>query len=903
MHYKRSLTGITFALCTLAAGSVQAEWKYNTEVFFAASDDASVTGIRWLQPWWQNGHALAYSDLRVLKSDKETEELNLGAGFRKLNKQETGILGGYAFLDYRKSATDRSYTQVTLGGEYLLDKWEFRSNFYLPIEDEFIVEELDDVESFEDNFTGNTVTRVTTVVPGQLVVEEALEGFDLEAGYLLPGAEDFEIRANLGIYHYSAPVVGSTDGLRGRIEAFPRENFKVSVSIESDDLFGTRSFLELSLPLGRKIGRPGKRSLHKRMTQFAYRDIDVRETSRLDEDKRRKDGPGATTTQTSTVAENILHIDSQTSVATADANGTIELPFRSIEDCVNSSTTLNCGNDTQQKIIYLHADPSATRNGNAQTYIGNLELTNGQSIAGDGATTGVFANLSSKVSPILLGEDGNTNPILTLYQASSASGLQLGWSQIETVPGTSSAQFIDLPAGSAMPEVAILVGNQDNRGANVQLSDITIIGAGVLDNDNSRISTENNFSTGIHFLTNSEESTENRLTINNLNARLVLGDAIHAEITPDDSIPSTTDVFNTQSLTIIDSAVSSNGRGIHASVFGSSGSSASQTIAISTSNSSAGADADTLTNEISFNLNEGILVENLTLDTYESALQLNLADSLANPLPFLATQNLRVTNALIQNNQGAGIQASYGAVAINPTSDDGESSVSLKNVNLSLNEGSGLVLSGLSTNMQVDIEDSVFRGNIENSGSTGFGQRQDGAAIDCGTGTSTGSSVVATCDVTGPNVRNDNRTDASFRKQGYGIYAENKDVSDSLSTQTITISGRFEAILHAANKAQIFLESIDLNESNSLQTLDILDDSPSEADDADFIKLISTLPGQSAFTADGIPTVGPLTGSSIDPIAYCNRISSDAATAIDEESPNINFSSAALEFTPTEECQ
>ena len=902
MQFNKSLIGITFALCTLTAGATQAEWKYNTEVFFAASDDASVSGIRWLQPWWQSGKALVYSDLRVLKSDKETEEVNIGGGFRRLNEQETGIWGGYAFFDYRRSASDRTHTQVSLGGEYLLDKWEFRSNIYLPLKDEFIVGELDDVTTFEDSFTGSTLTRVTTVVPGELIVEESLQGYDLEAGYLLPGAEDFEIRANLGIYQYSASVVGSTQGLRGRIEAFPRENFKVSVSIESDDLFGTRSFLELSLPLGKKIGRPGKRSLHKRMTQFAHRDIDVRETSRIDEDKRTRNGPRATTTQQSTEAENILHIDSQTSVAAADANGTIELPFNSIEACVSSANTLNCGNDTQEKIIYLHADPSATRNGNAQTYIGNLELTNGQSIAGDGATTGVFASISSKESPILLGADGNTNPILTLSQASSASGLQLGWSQIETIPGTTSSQFIDLPTGSAIPDEAIRVINENNRGANVQLSDITIIGAGALNGDNSRINTDNNFSTGIHFLTDSTISTENSLIIDNLNARLVLGDAIYAELISDNSLTPATEISNTQTLTIIDSTVSSNGRGIHASVFGESGNSGNQAITVSTRNSSAGIDADTLTNTIEFNLNEGILVENLTLDTYENALQLNLADSLANPLPFLAKQDLRVTNAFIQGNQGAGIQTAYGAAAINSSDDEDASSVSLQNVNLSLNEGSGLVLSGLSTNMQVDIEDSVFRGNVENSLSTGFGQRQDGAAIDCGTGTSTGSIGVAACNITGPNVRNENRTDASFRKQGYGIFAENRDVSNSLSTQTITISGNFESILHAENQAQIFLESIDLNESNSLQTLNILDDSPSNPGDPDFIKLISTIPGQSTFTSDGEPTVGPVAGSSIEPIAFCNSSSGDAATATDEESPNINFSTAALAFSPSENC-
>ena len=879
MQSKKPLINSILLAAALATGGAEAEWEYNTEVFFAASDDASVSGVRWLQPWWQTGRAMAFSDTRILKSDKATEELNLGGGYRRFNDDESAIYGGYGFLDYRLSATNKAFTQLTFGGEYLMDAWEFRSNLYLPIKDQYVIGDIKYDAKVNDSFIGNTVTRVTTSTPDGLEVEEALQGFDIEAGYLLPRSEDFEIRANLAIYQYSAPVAGSTQGLRARVEAFPRENFKVSFTIESDDLFKTRSFLELSLPLGHKIGRPGKRSLHKRMTQFAYRDIDVRETSRLDISKRTKNGRGTaesianTTTSTVAVETGIAHIDSSKIVANPD--GSIERPYNNIAECeAATSATYHCAGTAET--IYLHAAPSTLNNGIAQHYIGNLTLNGEQKLVGDGATTGFFANLSTKTSPILLGADTSTSPLVTMNDTSSLLGVQLGWTFEETVAGSSTPTPTILPAGSSIPDTAVLVNN--TGGARIR--DVTITGS------SSAFNTSNNFATGVHFQTDgSLEKTG--LTINKINIQAVLGDAIHAETNL------TTSSKSEQALVIFDSTIGRSGRGIHASVTGNNGSNAKQTVEILSDNPS----LSTLVNQIQQNYNEGILIENLTannfsvaqgnyaaaltnypglLATYQTALAAYNLNPIGPPpiepaapqAPFTATQDLTVQNALIQSNQGAGIQTLLGPTEFDADGQFRTSTVDLDNVNLNLNDGSGLVLESRSTKVDAKIHNSLISANLLSIRAFGNsnGERLDGVPIDCD---NDGTTAVGDCNTQGSNSE---RTSNAFRREGYGIYAKNTDTASSAGTQSIFISENFSNTLHS--KAQIFLDSQGLLNNSSTQfiTLTPVAEEPRKIKDPSAIisrEFFDTRMGQTTIVNGNI-IIGQVAGGVTPKIAFCD---------------------------------
>lgn len=881
---------IILGLLSLSALSYAASpWKHNTEIFFAAGDDASLTGIRWLQPWWQNGNSLAFSDLRFLKSDQSTEEFNLGGGYRYINSENSVILGGYGFWDYRLSATNNKFSQITVGGEVLLDKWEVRANIYSPLKDEYIIESLPSTTTNTDSFVGNTLTRVTTSVPGGILVEEALEGYDFEVGYLLPGKEDFEIRANLGLYQFEAPIAGEAKGVRARIESFPRENFRVSLAIESDDLFDTRSFLEVALPLGKKIGQAKRRSMHQRMTQFAYRDIDVRETSRLDSKKRIKNGPGTaqaianTTTSSSTLATGIAHIDSSRSINNPD--GSIERPYKSITQCKNSTSALNCSGSA--KTIYLHANKSATSNGIPQTYIGNITLGVNQSLIGDGASSGTFANVSSGVSPILLGSatSGASTPVITMNSNSTVMGAQIGWDFIKTSNNDSNSQtFVDLPTidgeTALMPNKAVFAHNADN----IIIRDVKITG---MSSQTNSISDARNFATGIHILSDNN-SGEDSTSIHTVSIDAVLGDAVYAEMKLSSAGTDEQNIF------MRDISIQRSGRGIHASVTGVDNSFAKQDLRVISSNQT----TKNLVNQIQLNFNEGILVENI------NALNTLTTRNTATPTPlgsFTATQELLVENTSIENNQGAGIQTLFGPTGKDSFGNERTSTVTLNRNNISQNDGSGLVLGSYSSKVTADLKNIRFTGNLLRNrlGGNSYGKRLDFRPIDCGTSAAENSD---SCSTPGDNQKRFDLGGFNYRQTGYGIYAMNKDDAGAPSTQLINISEDFTNTLHSTSNAQIFLESIDLTEGTSQQKISLrpIANEPRKLKDPSttIVRQFDTTSGIAIRKDNGNFDTQIQAGASTPQIAFCDNDSGNTSTNTDNASPHIPVYEGDLSSLP-----
>jgi len=87
--------------------------------------------------------------------------LNLGTGYRQLVKDGEWMLGFNTFYDYE---TEYSHYRVGWGVEALSSYAEFRSNYYLGLSQERLVEE--------------------TV--GAVIFEEAIDGFDIEIGAPVP---------------------------------------------------------------------------------------------------------------------------------------------------------------------------------------------------------------------------------------------------------------------------------------------------------------------------------------------------------------------------------------------------------------------------------------------------------------------------------------------------------------------------------------------------------------------------------------------------------------------------------------------------------------------------------------------------------------------------------------------
>jgi len=173
-----------------------------------------------------DNHAL-FLNLRGTLDDSDQEIFNAGLGFRVLLEDPGIILGANAYYDYINSSAGNQFNQFGFGAE-VLSKWvDARFNYYLP----------EDGAKSSGSVTRSTTRRIKgdRVRQGNRIVQEyfrettttridyfevALQGWNAEVGFLVPGIEKFvELRLFAGAYGYDNPVGGDFEGVKARAEA------------------------------------------------------------------------------------------------------------------------------------------------------------------------------------------------------------------------------------------------------------------------------------------------------------------------------------------------------------------------------------------------------------------------------------------------------------------------------------------------------------------------------------------------------------------------------------------------------------------------------------------------------------------------------------------------------------
>jgi len=104
-------------------GYIEAEGKY--------SKQRSIGEGGLFIPLWQNDTDLVFTDLRGKFDDNDSQEFNLGLGYRTI-LNEDWIIGGYGFYDRRRSPTGNHYDQATFGAEAFTRHLDLRANVYIP---------------------------------------------------------------------------------------------------------------------------------------------------------------------------------------------------------------------------------------------------------------------------------------------------------------------------------------------------------------------------------------------------------------------------------------------------------------------------------------------------------------------------------------------------------------------------------------------------------------------------------------------------------------------------------------------------------------------------------------------------------------------------------------------------
>lgn len=345
----------------VVAPHAMAAWDNQVEAWVRPGTDRSYGGIEGVLPLSQTGTSLTFADLKFKLGQSGTYEGNLGAGHRFLTGGGDWALGFYGAWDHRRSKNGNSFNQITGGAEARSDKLDFRFNYYWPLTDREQIG-LGDEYVFED---------FSIYQSGMW--EEAMKGFDIEAGVLLPLSSKWETRAYAAYYSFEGKdIAPQTDGWRVRVEVRPTHNFAIGLSHQQDDMFDNQTSLELRYIFG-KDSKPGIRSLKERMTDPWTRDIDIVVSTP-------QEGNGSNF-GVAVPGIDVVHIDSDRG-SDVTGDGSFENPYASTDYCL----TQKCVDGVSDPAVDV-ADYNVIRlwEGLSQSDGGYspINLYNGQMLAGE----------------------------------------------------------------------------------------------------------------------------------------------------------------------------------------------------------------------------------------------------------------------------------------------------------------------------------------------------------------------------------------------------------------------------------------------------------------------------------------------------------------------------------------
>jgi hypothetical protein len=217
------------------AGSLSLGWK--------SSEDLQGGYVDFFNPVWNANIANVFFNGRVALEGNSQEVYSIGSGFRYLLPNHEVIFGANAYYDSIASEHGHDFNQFGFGAEVLTRWVDARFNYYLPDGDQVPLDRDTHtaVEAKESDqvLNGSLFSRtITETVTRQTLsrFEAALEGWNAEAGVLIPGLERFcEVRLFAGYYHYDNPFDGDFEGWKARIEARPLPGLTVGIEYWEDE--------------------------------------------------------------------------------------------------------------------------------------------------------------------------------------------------------------------------------------------------------------------------------------------------------------------------------------------------------------------------------------------------------------------------------------------------------------------------------------------------------------------------------------------------------------------------------------------------------------------------------------------------------------------------------------------
>ena len=373
----------------------------------------SRVGIR--HTLFEDGPQQVFGEAHALITDTSRYGFNAGVGYRQMI--DDALWGVNGWYDTLESPQSFNYQQAGVGVEYLSDQLDLRANGYIPFGNRENFLNVTDPGT-TPIFVGNNFSSL-----GTALFQQALEGFDAEAGIPVPVIN--WLRMYAGFYRLNFEN-DETWGVRSRIEGKLTQGVNLSFQVTNDDKFGT------NLNVGVDIRFDGRLPTRFGASNDAF-------SRRYDQVRRQWQVQLAQTEGAFAVPLNDPATGRQIGVTWVNNNaapggdGTFERPFRVLPSSANSDYVL-------------------VKRGTGDT-IGNITLRNGQDLFGEGKPHSIetdrlgltpipssfFANTGSL--PTLRGLNPDA-PVVTLADGNIVSAFNITGGTTAAIAGTGTDNFL-----------------------------------------------------------------------------------------------------------------------------------------------------------------------------------------------------------------------------------------------------------------------------------------------------------------------------------------------------------------------------------------------------------------------------------------------------------------------------
>jgi len=313
---------IFISICATKSFAEYKFYKPYVDITTKIGNQRLIGSINFMMPISQSRDSLLFADLRTVADSIDNSEGNFGIGYRRITKLlgKDTILGGYGFIDRRRSQFDHYFTQYTLGLEALTKKQNLRFNYYKPVTDDKVLANGTDSAAL--------TPQGFVLVDNAVTLEKSLEGLDVEYGHKIPHLG--ETWLNAAYYHFGFGDNINLDGIRFRAYTDVNEYLRLSSEASFDNIRKNNYFLEakIRIPLNKTTKVLNNQDgIYRRMLEPIVRDIDIVTGSF-------KEKPHIETTPKGNIQKYIF-VDN--SVAT-NGDGTPSNPFDNLNDAAAATT-------------------------------------------------------------------------------------------------------------------------------------------------------------------------------------------------------------------------------------------------------------------------------------------------------------------------------------------------------------------------------------------------------------------------------------------------------------------------------------------------------------------------------------------------------------------------------------